>query len=155
MTTADVDRERLEAWRLFLEAHAYVIDLLEDEMRADEDLPLAWYDVLVHLSEAPEGRLRMQDLAEAVLLSKSGLTRLVDRMEEAGLVSRRACPTDRRGTYAQVTVEGRATLRRSAPAHIRGVREHFTDHLTESEVRALRSAFRKIVVKSGRSSTVC
>lgn len=136
---------RLRAWRLFLEAHAYVIDVLESELRSEHELPLTWYDVLVHLFEAPERRLRMQDLAGAVLLSKSGLTRLVDRMEAAGLVARRDCAADRRGTFAVLTSEGHRRLREVAPTHLRGVREHFTGLLTDREVEALRSALGRIV----------
>ena len=90
------DPERLAVWRLLLETHAAVVDRLSRELEAESDLPLTWYDVLLQLSGAPGGRLRMRDLAEAVLLSRSGLTRLVDRMEAAGLVCREAHPSDGR-----------------------------------------------------------
>ncbi len=132
------------AWRAFLEAHARVTEVLARELREEEDLPLTWYDVMVHLSEAPEHRLRMQDLAEAVLLSKSGLTRLVDRMQKAGLLSREACPSDRRGTFALLTDRGLATLRAAAPTHVRGVQEHFAAHLTDEEAATLTAVLRRV-----------
>lgn len=135
---------QLRAWRCFLEAHAGVVEVLERELREQEDLPLAWYDVLVHLSEAEDRALRMQELAEAVLLSRSGLTRLIDRMEGDGLVERRACPTDRRGTLARLTDLGLERLRRTAPTHARGVQRHFVDHLTDDEVEVLGRALGRI-----------
>lgn len=136
---------QLEVWRLFLEAHAHLIEVLGQELEDEQQLPLTWYDVLVQLAEAPDGSLRMQDLAEAVLLSRSGLTRLVDRMQRAGLVERRACDTDRRGTFAVMTTTGRAALERCAPTHSRGVREHFADLLDEEELTTLARVLRRIV----------
>src|SRR5512134_3413797 len=97
--TAEISPERMAAWRTFLVAHARVTDVLASELEAEGGLPLTWYDVLVQLSEAPDNRLRMQELARAVLLSKSGLTRLVDRMTSGGLVTREPCLDDRRGTF--------------------------------------------------------
>ncbi len=125
------------AWRSLLEAHARLPELLERELRAEEQLPMAWYDVLVHLSEADEHRLRMQELASAVLLSKSGLTRLVDRMEADGLVCRSACPSDKRGTNAELTPRGLQMLRSTAPTHVRGVGEHFGAHLDDEDAVAM------------------
>lgn len=139
-----IDARRLAAWRAFLEAHARVTELLERELRGRQDLPLTWYDVLVQLSEAPDNRLRMQDLAGRVLLSKSGLTRLVDRMQAAGLVERVECPHDRRGTFAALTPDGYATLRRSTRSHLAGVAEHFTDHLDADDAEALRRILGRI-----------
>jgi DNA-binding MarR family transcriptional regulator len=127
----------LAAWRGFLEAYAVTLDVLERELRAAEDLPLTWYDVLGQLAEAPEGRLRMQELAEAVLLSKSGVTRLVDRMERAGLVERTRCADDRRGTFATLTPAGRSRLRAAAPSHLAGVQAHFAAHLDDDEAATL------------------
>src|SRR5215510_8622109 len=111
VTRHRITRERLAVWREFLEAHAQVVGALEAELDAERDLPLAWYDVLVALSEAPEHRLRMQDLADRVLFSRSGLTRLVDRMVAAGYVERVRCDDDRRGTFAALTTAGTACLR--------------------------------------------
>ena len=132
-------------WREFLEAHAVVVGVLEAELDAERDLPLAWYDVLVSLSEAPDRRLRMQDLASRVLFSRSGLTRLLDRMAAAGLVKRERCDDDRRGTFAVLTAAGGRRLRDASGVHLRGVREHFDRHLTDTDVRALHHALRKVL----------
>src|SRR5579871_2260479 len=142
---AAAEDQRLAAWRLFLTAHALLTDVLEVELLAARGLPLAWYDVLFQLSLAPGGERRMQELAGAVLLSKSGLTRLVARMEQAGLVERRPCPTDLRGTIAALTPAGQAALRRARPVHLRGIREHFADLLSDGEARALCTAFDKVL----------
>jgi DNA-binding MarR family transcriptional regulator len=127
----------MAAWRSFLVAHARVLEVLADELEAECGLPLTWYDVLVQLEEAPDHRLRMQELARAVLLSKSGLTRLVDRMGTAGLVGREPCPDDRRGTFVVLTGAGIERLHSAAPTHMRGVIEHFTGQLTEEEAVTL------------------
>jgi DNA-binding MarR family transcriptional regulator len=137
---APVDPDRLDAWRDFLRAHAVVTAALSRELEAARDLPLAQYDVLVQLDQAPDRRLRMQELASRVLFSRSGLTRLVDRMVREGLVARERCEDDRRGTYAVLTTVGRRRLRDAAGVHLRGVDEHFTRHLTDADVRALRAA---------------
>jgi DNA-binding MarR family transcriptional regulator len=139
------DPAQLAAWRLLLEAHATVTELLEHELVAERGLPLSRYDVLLNLAEAPEGRLRMQELSASVLLSKSGLSRLVDRMVEAGLVRRERCEDDRRGWFAVLTDQGRSALRRAAPVHLRGIQEHFTRHLTPEEVHTLTAALARVV----------
>ena len=136
---------QLEAWRAFVRAHAVLIDVLSDELEAARHMPLSFYDVLVHLSEAAEGRLRMRELAGAVLLSRSGLTRLVDRMENAGYVTREACPSDRRGAYAAITPKGMEALRAAWPVHASGVARHFAGHLGDSELTVLRDAFTRIL----------
>jgi DNA-binding MarR family transcriptional regulator len=139
-----VTPERLDAWRAFLRAHAAVVGALETELEAERDLPLPWYDVLVSLSDAG-GRLRMQELAERVLFSRSGLTRLVDRMATAGLVTRERCEDDRRGTFAVLTPTGVARLREAAGVHLRGIHDHFTTHLTDADVAALTAALDKVL----------
>lgn len=144
-----IPADRLAAWRAFLEAHARVTEVLARELRDEIQVPLAWYDVLVHLQEADDNRLRMQELAEAVLLSKSGLTRLVDRMESEGLVQRAACPDDRRGTFAELTPQGFELLRSMTPTHLRGVHEHFTSLLADEEVEVLATALRRIADRLG------
>jgi DNA-binding MarR family transcriptional regulator len=139
------DPAHLAAWRLLLEAHAQVTELLERELVAERDLPLSRYDVLLNLAEAPGGRLRMQELSASVLLSKSGLSRLVDRMVEAGLVRRERCEADRRGWFAVLTDQGRSALRRAAPVHLRGIQEHFARHLAPDEVEVLAAALSRVV----------
>lgn len=133
------------AWRSFLEAHAAVTDALSRELEEERGLPLPWYDVLVQLQEAPRGELRMAELARSVLLSKSGLTRLIDRMERDGLVERRTCVDDGRGLLAVMLPKGRDVLRKAAPVHLRGIDEHFTSHLTDAEAKAVRAAFNKVL----------
>ena len=132
------------AWRAFLEAHAFVMSKLADELEAEKDLPLAWYDVLVQLSEAEGNKLRMTELAELVLLSKSGLTRLVDRMCTAGLVSRLADADDRRGRWVEMTKAGRDRLVGAAPVHLRGVEHYFTGYLSDDEAKVMGAALRRI-----------
>lgn len=104
---------------------------------AEEDLPLASYDVLVQLAEAPERRLRMTELAGAVLLSRSGLTRLVDRLTSEALVTRQVCEDDARGTYAVITDRGIARLRKASKVHLRGVEEHMTSRLDGPQLATL------------------
>lgn len=135
----------MAVWRQFLEVHARVVGALEEELLEARDLPLAWYDVLVALSTAPGRRLRMQDLARRVLFSRSGLTRLVDRMVGAGLVERAPCPDDRRGTFAVCTRAGLDALRAASGVHLAGVRRHFDAHLTDTDVAALAGAFGRVL----------
>ena len=144
------DPRRLAAWRALLEAHAAVTERLERELVAARGLPLSRYEVLLRLHQAPGGRLRMQELADSVLLSKSGLSRLVDRMEAAGLVARERCPSDRRGAFAVLTEQGRTALRRAAPVHLRGIQEHFAGHLDDDEVRVLAAALRRVAAAARR-----
>ncbi len=143
----------LTAWRTFLRAHATVVRRLEAELLLEHALPLAFYDVLVQLSEAPDRRLRMTELAERVLLSRSGLTRLADRLERDGLIERRPCPSDARGTLAVLTDAGLARLREAWPTHARGVAEHVTGRLSADEVVLLAELLGKLV-EGGASAAV-
>jgi DNA-binding MarR family transcriptional regulator len=136
------------AWRAFLRAHAAIVGALEREL-ATRGLPIAFYDVLEQLDGAG-GRLRMRELADAVLLSRSGLTRLVDRMERAGYVRREQCADDRRGAYAAITSGGRRALRQAGPAHTRGVAENFARHLTREEAIVLTSALERVASSQPR-----
>ncbi|HEX5495600.1 MAG TPA: MarR family transcriptional regulator [Mycobacteriales bacterium] len=122
---------QLQVWRSFLRSHAAMMRRLERDLVDEHGLPLAWYDVLVQLAEAPERRLRMTELADRVLLSRSGLTRLVDRLTATGLVSRQADPSDARGTFTVLTGEGLDRLRAAAPTHLRGVGEYMSRLSTE------------------------
>lgn len=135
----------LTTWRTFLRAHATVTRRLEHELLTEHDLPLASYDVLVQLSEAPDRRLRMTELADRVLLSRSGLTRLADRLERDGLIVRQACPSDARGTLAVLTDAGLERLREAWPTHLRGVAEHVTGRLLPHEVEQLGALLAKLV----------
>jgi len=153
--TAALSHVEMDAWRSFLRAHALVTRILDAELTAECDLSLGSYEVLIHLSEAPERRLRMTELAERVLLSRSGLTRLVDRMEREGLIRRESCPSDLRGTNAVLTDEGHARLRAAAPVHLRGVREHIVDLLTPDELAVIAGALGRIAGPLPRGETAC
>lgn len=133
------DAEQLAAWRSFLRAHASVTRALERELVAEQRLSLAAYDVLVQLAEAPGRELRMTDLADAVLLSRSGVTRLVDRLERAGLVGRQRTSADGRGVVAVLTEAGLQRLRAAAVTHLDGVVRHFAARLPAAELAALGS----------------
>lgn len=135
--------DELAAWRAFLEAHARVVRVLERELRAEKNLPLHWYDALVQLHEAG-GALRMHELADRMLLSRSATTRFADRLEAAGLVEREVCDEDRRGLELRMTEVGRATLADAATVHLRGVAQHFTSHLTAGEQETLRRALGRV-----------
>lgn len=135
----------LTAWRTFLRAHALVLRRLEADLLASHDLPLPWYDVLLQLAEAPDRRLRMTELAGRVMLSRSGLTRLVDRLEREGLVARAACPTDARVTHAVLTDAGMQRLREAAPTHLRSIAEHFSSRLDAQELELLAALSAKLV----------
>ncbi|MGH2819340.1 MAG: MarR family winged helix-turn-helix transcriptional regulator [Actinomycetota bacterium] len=146
-------REETRAWRLFLQTHATVLDVLEQELRDRLGLPLSWYEVLLHLSRAPEGRQRMSDLARSVLLSKSGLTRLIDRMEGAGLIERSHCPSDRRGTFASLTPRGKEAFEEAAPLHLEGIRRHFLGPLTPEERDTLADLLARVLEPASESAT--
>jgi len=132
-----LDRDRAAAWRGLITANALVLEKIERSLVEAGLPPLGWYDVLLELSGAPAGRLRMHELARAVVLSRSGLTRLVDRLEEAGLLRREPDPADRRGSYAAIKDEGRAMLRRMWPVYAVGIAEHFGKHLNDDEARSI------------------
>ena len=136
MASARPDPERLAAWRAFLTVHARVTTRLGAELQAERGLPLSWYEVLLALSEAG-GRLRMSELADRLVVHRSSLTRLCDRMVEAGYVTREPVAEDARGAYAAITREGREVFRRAVPAHLRGVQRHFTGRLSDADVAAL------------------
>lgn len=134
----------LAAWAGFLRAYARLVGELDDELTARHRLPLSSYDVLVQLADAPEGRLRMSELADAVILSRSGLTRLVGRLVDQGLVERRECECDARGAYAAITAAGRRKLEEAGGTHRTGVRERFLDRLSEAQQRQLAAVWNRV-----------
>jgi DNA-binding MarR family transcriptional regulator len=107
-------------------------------------MPMTWYDVLLHLSEAPGATLRMGDLADAVVISRSGLTGLVDRLEQAGLLARAPDPDDRRAIAVSLTPEGRRRFRSAARRHRAGIARHFEAHITAAEAEAMAATLRKV-----------
>jgi DNA-binding MarR family transcriptional regulator len=132
------------AWRLFVETYGAVFGRLAEDIEAETGLPISWYDVLLHLDEAPRDGLRMSDLADAVVISKSGLTGLVDRIEQAGLVARRPHPDDRRAIAVTLTAAGRRRFRAAARRHRAGIARHFEAHVTEAEAEALAATMSKL-----------
>ena len=140
-----LERTREEAWRSFIKAYGVVIEQIERELAEAGLPPLGWYDVLLELSVAPNCRLRMHELARAVVLSRSGLTRLVDRLEKAGLLRREPDPADRRGSFAVLTDEGTAIRERMWPVYARGIAEHFGKHLEDEEAKTLTRALKRVI----------
>jgi DNA-binding MarR family transcriptional regulator len=135
--------ERLRAWRLYLESTLALVDVLEAELERDAGIPLRWYDILVQLEETPDG-IRMNELAERILYSKSGFTRVVDRMEEAALVRRVRPENDRRSILVVLTDQGRTTMEQARRHHRHAIEEHFSRHLADSDIKALTRAFEKL-----------
>jgi DNA-binding MarR family transcriptional regulator len=135
--------ERLRAWRLFFESALALLDVLDAELEQVVGIPQRWYDVLVHLEESPQG-VPMNELADRILYSKSGFTRVVDRMEEAGLVRRARLENDRRTILIVLTDKGTETLKRARRHHRDGIERHFSQHLTDADVKALTRALEKV-----------
>lgn len=147
ITTVDV--ERVNAWLNLIQAGSVVSEAVEQALQENVRLSLPEHEVLVRLSGTAEGRLPMHDLADLLLVSKSGVTRLVDRMVRDGLVERASCATDRRIVYASLTPEGRRRVREAEPVFERALDERFSAHLGDMDVRRLRSALRKVLEGNG------
>ena len=128
-----LDPHEQRAWGGFLRAHARLVRALDEELREAHGMPLGTFDVLIQLSRAPDSRLRMRDLADAIVLSRSGLTRLVDRLVRDGLVRREKCGDDARGAWAVLTPKGRRALEEATPTHLDGVRRRFLSGLDEDD----------------------
>jgi DNA-binding MarR family transcriptional regulator len=135
----------LAAWRGMLRVHAALVKALDAELLRAHDLPLISYEVLITLDAAPGRRRRMAELADSVLLSRSGTTRLVDRLERDGLLAREHCADDGRGSYAVLTERGAELLERARATHLDGVRDRFLRHFDESELRLLAGAWERVL----------
>jgi DNA-binding MarR family transcriptional regulator len=135
----------LSAWRNFLRVHATLTRELDEELRSAHGLPLTSYDVLVNLEGAPDRQMRMSELADAVLLSRSGLTRLVERLEREGLLSRADCPGDARGSFAVLTDTGMLRLAEARKTHLAGVRERFLSAFSDEELEQLGDNWRRLL----------
>lgn len=131
-------------WRAMLRAQAAVVDKLAAELNDEVGLPLAWYEVLLILEESPSGRLRMHELADSLVLSRSAVTRFVDRMVAANLVERLACDSDGRGFELTKTEEGDQLFRKAGRIHLRGIREHFSAHVEPAEAAAIETAMLRV-----------
>lgn len=134
----------LEAWRSLLLAHAGALRAIEDDLATARTIPLSWYDVLLELNVAPGRRMRMSELGEKVVLSRSRVSRVVDELVRAGLVERQPDPDDGRAAFAVLTADGRKELRKAAPRYLEGIERHFTSLLDEEERAVVARALRKV-----------
>jgi DNA-binding MarR family transcriptional regulator len=144
-TISRLDSRELRAWRGLLRVHAQLSKALDAQLYAAHGLPLTSYEVLMYLSDAEGGRMRMHDLASSVLLSRSGLTRLVDRLERDGYLQRCSCAHDARGAFAVLTPAGREKLEAARETHLAGVRELFLSHFSEDELDRLGDAWDRVL----------
>jgi DNA-binding MarR family transcriptional regulator len=145
----DTDPSRRRTWQAFFEAHAAVVPVLEAEMVSEHGFNLRWYDVLLQLAAAPDRRLSMGELSDAVVITKGGLTKLVDRMAQAGLVVREQREGDRRVTPVRLTDAGWAAYQNARRTHHRGVAENFLDLMTADELAVLAPALERVRDRAG------
>jgi DNA-binding MarR family transcriptional regulator len=139
-----LDRQELAAWRGMLRVHSDMTRVLDAELTHRHGLPLTSYEVLLFLADSPDGRMRMSELADSVLLSRSGLTRLVDRLERDGLLEREQCEDDARGYFAAITDRGRALFTEARRTHLAGVRERFLSRFSRDDLRTLGDLWEKV-----------
>jgi DNA-binding MarR family transcriptional regulator len=139
-----LSEDEQHSWRAWLSASILLQDRLSRDLQAQHGLTMADYEILVRLSEIPDRRMRMSELAEVTLSSRSRLSHQVDRMERAGLVTRQSCEDDRRGAFAVLTDQGWRTLVAAAPDHVDSVRRHLVDQLSPQEFAALGAACRRV-----------
>jgi DNA-binding MarR family transcriptional regulator len=133
-----------DAWRSIMTAFTRINRVLSDEMATETGMSVDRYGILLMLSQADEGSMRMSDLADQVALSRSAATRLVDRLEQEGLVTRGVCDTDRRGTFVILTAVGEEEFKRAGRIHLRGIEEHVGSHLTSAEMAQLSDLLDKL-----------
>lgn len=142
-----LSKEEQESWRAWLNATLLLTNQLNRDLQASHGITLADYEILVHLSESPDRRMRMSELADRVLSSRSRLSHQIDRMERNGLVEREHCTDDRRGAFAVLTDKGWSTLVAAAPDHVESVRDHLVDALPAEDFAALGDACRRIATR--------
>ncbi|MFE0189662.1 MarR family winged helix-turn-helix transcriptional regulator [Streptomyces sp. NPDC059008] len=147
--TKNPGRHRLDAWRALLLAHNAAVRAIESDVQRDGRIPLTWYDVLLELKDAGERGLRMQEVANRVVLSRTRVSRLVDEMVRVGLVTKQADPADKRVSWAAITEEGAAALKETAPVYLRSIRRHFSAHLTDEEAAVITEALLKVAQGGG------
>jgi DNA-binding MarR family transcriptional regulator len=143
--TLQLDERELRAWRGMLRAHAALTKALDADLEAAHGLPLSSYEVLMYLNDAEGRKMRMRDLAASVILSRSGLTRLADRLEREGLIRRESCHDDARGAYAVLTPAGAEKLAAARATHLAGVRSLFLQHFSEAELDVLSDAWERVI----------
>jgi DNA-binding MarR family transcriptional regulator len=140
-----LDDRELRAWRGLLRVHASLSKALDAQLEAEHGLPLTSFEVLKYLADAEDYKMRMCDLAESVILSRSGLTRLVDRLERDGLLVRESCASDARGAFAKLTPAGRDKLAAARATHLAGVRSLFLEHLSDEELDVLGAIWARVL----------
>jgi DNA-binding MarR family transcriptional regulator len=150
-----LNNDELRAWRALRITMVGLLATLDRELQREHGLGLAEYDVLVILSEQPDDRLRMSELATVLSLSPSGMTRRIDGLVRSGLVAREQCPEDRRVSYAVLTPAGRRLLETAAPTHVRGVREHFIDRLSARQLGNLASVLSAVQIDPKAAAGGC
>lgn len=138
-----LNAEEMRAWRAFINGSQRLLEVLNRELSDAHGLSLADYRILVILSEAPSQSVRMSELAEGIVASRSRLTHQIRRLEAAGIVTRQECPDDRRGVLATLTPQGQCRLQEAAPTHLAGVREHLIDQLGAAELRTIAEVFER------------
>jgi DNA-binding MarR family transcriptional regulator len=144
----------LGAWRGMLRVHSALVKALDTELLAAHGLPLTSYEVLINLQAAPGRRRRMAELADGVLLSRSGTTRLVDRLERDGLLERDTCDSDGRGCFAVLTDKGEALLQHARATHLDGVRERFLRHFEPAELEQMKSWWDRVMPGAGATGNL-
>jgi DNA-binding MarR family transcriptional regulator len=144
VTSSTLDGAALEAWRSYLQSHASIVRMLDAELVAEHGMTTRDYEVLLYLAQAPERHLPMSALAERTMLTRSGITRLVDGLVEAGWIQRVACPNDARVSYAQLTETGYEKLREAGCSHVTSIRRLFLEHFTLQEIDQLASLLRRL-----------
>ena len=145
--------EETMLWQEFLRAHRTIIDKMAEQMMRDHHLPLEWFDVLIHLADVPDGRLRQRTLRDRVLLSESGVSRLLLRMEQAGFVARNTADEDKRGVEITLTDKGRTAVIEATEAHVEMVSKLFTQRLTRTDLNALSRVLPKLTAECEKFAT--
>lgn len=144
-TRSDRDELGLTTWSMLLRTHAAVVRTIEREVEDATGLPLSWYDVLLELDAADQGRLRMQELGARVVLSRTRVSRLVDEIARAGMVDKQPDPADGRATLAVITERGRQELRRAAPVYLDRIQANFTSNLSEDQLQAVHDGLQQVL----------
>jgi DNA-binding MarR family transcriptional regulator len=144
ITSPRLDGASLEAWRSYLQSHASIVRVLDAELVAAHGMTARDYEVLLYLSQAPEHKLPMSVLAESTMLTRSGITRLIDGLVDCELIERVSCPNDARVSYAHLTDAGYAKLREAGVTHVAGIRQLFLEHFTSEEIDMLASLLSRL-----------
>jgi DNA-binding MarR family transcriptional regulator len=148
MQSPECERARA-AWPVFFRSCLILMDRLDKQLQTNVGLQLSWFEVLTQLSSSPQGRLPMKQLADSVCLSKSGISRLIDRMADAELVERCGCSQDGRVTFAVLTSRGRSVIASAQPIAVQGVEDYFARHITESEAEVMAAALMRVLAAAG------